>query len=83
MTVSVRTYQTLGDAEPGERFMARAIADVAVKKGGKPREGFSVFFYAETAEQAEAKANAWIAAERERVEAISANRQQAAKRRAT
>lgn len=81
MTVSVRTYQTLGDPEPGERFMARAIAEYG-KHGHKMREGHSVFFYAETAEQAEAKAQAWLVAERERAESIGFNRQQAAKRRA-
>lgn len=80
MTVFVRTYQTLGEPEPGERFMARAIAEVG--KPGAKREGFSVFFYAETAEDAQAKAEAWIVAERERAETIGINRQQAAKRRA-
>lgn len=73
MTVAVRTYQTLGDPEEGERFAARVIA-----MDRKGREGPSVFLYAATAEEVEAKAYAWIEAERRRVETIAGNKAMAA-----
>jgi len=73
MTVAVRTYQTLGEPKENERFMARVIA-----MGAKGREGASIFLYAATAEDAEAKAHAWIETERRRVETVGGNRAMAA-----
>lgn len=68
MGVYVRTYQSLGDVEPGQQFFARAIADEASKKGAA-REGFSVCFYGATEDEAAGKASAWIKAERDKHEA--------------
>lgn len=36
MTVSVRVYESVDHAEPGERFYARAIAMQKVKGGVRP-----------------------------------------------
>ena len=80
MTVSVRVYETVGEAEPGERFYARAIAMKPVK-GGRPRETTSVGFYAATADEADAKAHAWIEAERKRLADIGLRREEAAQSR--
>lgn len=80
MTVSVRVYETVGDTEPGERFYARAIAMKPVKDR-KPRETTSVGFYAATAEEAGAKAHAWIEAERKRLADIGLRRQEVAQSR--
>ena len=80
MTVSVRVYETVGEAEPGERFYARAIAMKPVK-GGKSRESTSVGFYAATADEAGAKAHAWIEAERRKAIEIGLRREEAAQSR--
>lgn len=80
MTVSVRVYETVGEAEPCERFYARAIAMKPVKDR-KPRETTSVGFYAATAEEAGAKAHAWIEAEREKAIKIGMRREEVAQSR--
>lgn len=80
MTVSVRVYESVDHAEPGERFYARAIAMKPVK-GGKARETTSVGFYAETANEARNKACAWIEAERKRLADIGLRREEAAQSR--
>lgn len=76
MTIIVRTYETLSDVDPDERFFARAIAQDKPRKNrpGGFTEGFSVGFYAETAEAATAKALDWIEAERLRQAEIVGNR---------
>lgn len=79
MSVIVRVYQAIGHAEPGERYMARAIAM------GRPRkdapmgvEGFSVIFHSDDAEEAGAKAYGWIETERQRQLEVIGNRARAA-----
>lgn len=81
MTVSVRVYESVDHAEPGERFYARAIAMQKVKGRDKPRETTSVGFYAETANEARNKACAWIEAERKRLADIGLRREEAAQSR--
>lgn len=80
MSVTVRTYQTLGPCEPDEAFYSRAIA-MERPRGGKAREGFSVGFYAGSASEAADKAHAWIEAERKRQAEIAGNRAAAADKR--
>lgn len=63
MAVIIRAYQTLGEVEPGEQYLARAIA-VNTTKAGQSLEGFSVFFYGATEAEARDKAAAWVEAER-------------------
>jgi hypothetical protein len=86
MSVFVRTYATIDPPDAGRAFYARAIAqegveDASGKSTGKWREGFSVGFYAETAEIATAKAEAWIVAERDRQTEILEGRAAAAEKR--
>lgn len=86
MSVLVRTYAALDTPEGSRAFYARAITqDPVVGSDGKPtgkwREGFSVGFYAATAEEASAKAEAWIVAERDRQIEILEGRAAAAEKR--
>ncbi|WP_187278239.1 hypothetical protein [Methylobacterium sp. WL7] len=86
MAVFVRTYATIDPPDAGRAYYARAIAqEAALDADGKPtgkwREGFSVGFYAETAEAATAKAEAWIEAERVREVGISEARAALAEKR--
>lgn len=86
MAVFVRTYATIDPLDAGRAFYARAIAqepalDADGKPTGKWREGLSVGFYAETAEAATAKAEAWIEAERVREVGISEARAALAEKR--
>lgn len=86
MSVFVRTYATIDPPSADRAFYARAIAredveDAAGKATGRWREGFSVGFYAATAEEATAKAEAWIVAERDRQTEIMEGRAAAAEKR--
>lgn len=71
MNVYVRAYQSLGWDIPAEKFLARAIVRETTSDGAA-REGFSVCFYGETANAAEAKAFDWIEKEREKAAAKDA-----------
>ena len=86
MSVFVRTYATIDPPSADRAFYARAIAretveDEAGKSAGKWREGFSVGFYAATAQEATEKAIAWIEAERIRQTEILEGRAAAAEKR--
>lgn len=65
--IVVRTYACIDPCGEGEAYYARAID---FRRG---REGMSVGFYAESAEAAREKAQAWVAAEREREAGKAAN----------
>lgn len=82
MSVIVRTYELVGEPENPDRFFARAIAQDRPRKGQSTKsvEGFSVGFYADTAEGATAKAHAWIETERQRQIEIAGNRAAAAEK---
>lgn len=86
MSVIVRTYAALNTHEADRAFYARAITQDPVdgpdgKPTGKWREGFSVGFYAATAQEAAEKASAWIDAERIRQTEILEGRAAAAEKR--
>lgn len=86
MSVFVRTYATIDPPDADRAFYARAIAQEAVdgpdgKHTGKWREGFSVGFYASTAQEATERAIAWIHAENIRQTEILEGRAAAAEKR--
>lgn len=59
-SIYVRTYSCIDPCDEAEAYYARAI----IRRGS--REGTSVGFYAESAEAAREKAQAWVLAERDR-----------------
>lgn len=65
--IYVRTYSCIDPCDEAEAYYARAI----IRRGS--REGTSVGFYAESAESAREKAQAWVQAERERDAAKAEN----------
>lgn len=72
--IYVRTYSCIDPCPEAEAYYARAI----VRRGR--REGTSVGFYAESAEAAREKAQAWVQAERDRDRRAAENRAATARR---
>lgn len=66
-SIYVRTYSCIDPCDEAEAYYARAI----IRRGS--REGTSVGFYAESAEAAREKAQAWVQAERDRDAAKTEN----------
>lgn len=73
--IQIRAYASIDPCDEAEAYLAQAVTMKRVKpeKGGGWREGPSVFFRAESAEAAREKAQAWVAAEREREAGKAAN----------
>lgn len=73
--IQIRTYASIDPCDETEAYLSQAVTMKRVKpeKGGGWREGPSVFFRAESAEAAREKAQAWVAAEREREAGKAAN----------
>lgn len=67
-SIYVRTYASVDPCDEAEAYYARAI----IRRGS--REGTSVGFYAESAEAAREKAQAWVQTERDREKRTAENR---------
>lgn len=74
-SIYVRTYASVDPCDEAEAYYARAI----IRRGS--REGTSVGFYAESAEAAREKAQAWVRAERDREKRTAENRAAGAAKR--
>lgn len=74
-SIYVRTYASVDPCDEAEAYYARAI----IRRGS--REGTSVGFYAESAEAAREKAQAWVQAERDREKRTAENRAAGAAKR--
>lgn len=74
-SIYVRTYASVDPCDEAEAYYARAI----IRRGR--REGTSVGFYAESAEAAREKAQAWVQAERDREKRTAENRAAGAAKR--
>lgn len=74
-SIYVRTYASVDPCDEAEAYYARAI----IRRG--TREGTSVGFYAESAEAAREKAQAWVHAERDREKRTAENRAAGAAKR--